>query len=117
VNQLPLDWTAPPFQGRTIASRHASWTGAQAVRETWTARQSAYLQLLNQAGSLNDFEAAALLKCNVSSVNSVRNAIVKAAEREGKPEPFKTDGFDEHRFVDFTGVERVARRTRWKIKR
>ena len=33
MNQPELDFT-PPFQGKTISSRHASWTGAEHAKET-----------------------------------------------------------------------------------
>lgn len=99
---------APPVSGATTASRHASWTGARAIVETWTARQSAYLQLLRQAGALTDQEAAALLKWQLCSVNSVRGALRK---RGVKIE----DGFDAHVFVDTSGVTRTTHRTRWRL--
>jgi len=103
----PLE-AEPPFRGNCPEATHAGWTGVEAVRETWTQRQSAYLQLLNQAGALNDFEAAALLKWNVSSVNSVRNAL---------GDQIVSEGFDAHTFTDASGIERTTRRTRWRIRR
>jgi hypothetical protein len=100
---------APPVNGATPASRHASWTGARAVVETWTARQSAYLQLIRQAGALSDQEAAALLHWQLCSVNSVRGALRKRGI------PIIADGFDEHRFTDGSGRAHVTRRTRWRL--
>jgi hypothetical protein len=98
-----------PFAGRTPRSRHASYTGAQSVVHTWTARQSAYLQVLENAPGLNDYEAAAILHFPVSSINSVRNALNKHVQR------IVSCGFDEHRFVDSSGKPRVTRRTRWRL--
>lgn len=106
--QQPDLFSAPPVNGRTPQSRHASWTGARAVVETWTARQSAYLQLLRQAGSLTDQEAAALLRWGLSSVNSVRNAL---------GDRIVPDGLDVHTFIDASGQERTTRRTKWRVAR
>lgn len=112
----PTGQALPPVSGRTRAARHASATGALAVRETWTARQNAYLQLLNQAGALTDQEAAPLLRCQLCSVNSVRNGIEQAQRDAGLPAMFEADGFEEHRFTDGSGKARVTRRTRWRIR-
>jgi hypothetical protein len=113
----PTGEVLPPIAGKTAESRHASYTGARAVVEVWTARQSAYLQLLNNAGALSDHEAAALLKCGLYSVNSVRGALQdRALERTGKP-MFVPDGYDVHTYTDESGVERTTKRTRWKIRR
>lgn len=114
--QPSFEWSAP-FQGSTPASTHASWTGAQAVQATWTARQSGYLQLLNQAGALNDYDAAALRKCAVSSINSVRNAINRRERDAGRSPLIVPDGHDPHTFVDESGAERHTQRTRWRIRR
>jgi len=113
----PTGHVRPPIAGRSTRARHASATGAAAIADTWTARQSAYLQLLNQAGALTDHEAAALLKCQLCSVNSVRNGIEKRRAAAQLPPMFEDDGFDEHHFVDGSGVPRVTRRTRWRVRR
>lgn len=109
----PLD--PPPIAGRSLQSRHASATGASAVVHTWAWRQSAYLQLMRQAGPLTDHEAAAVLKLPLSSINSVRGALEKRARTHKLPPVFVADGFDEHRFVDPGGSPRVTRRTRWRL--
>lgn len=108
--------TLPPIAGRSQITRHASATGAAAVIEIWTARQSAYLQLL-RGGAKSDQEAADLLKCQLCSVNSVRGALQKAFRVTGRGPEIVSDGFDEHRFTDATGKRRVTRRTRWRIRR
>jgi len=104
-----------PFAGNTTMARHASWTGAKAAEATWTARQSAYLQLINQAGALTDQEAAALLKCQLCSVNSVRNGIEKLRRQAGLEPMFIADGFDAHHFTDASGKAHTTRRTRWRL--
>jgi hypothetical protein len=86
----------PPFAGATPAAKHASYTGARHAVKTWTAKQSAYLQLLRNAGALTDQEAAGILQWPLATVNSVRNGIGKWCERNQKPAPFTTDGFEEH---------------------
>ena len=106
----------PPVSGNSATTRHASWTGARAVVETWTARQSAYLQLVRNAGAITDQEAAALLKCQLCSINSVRGQLNKSALHRGEPKLLIEDGHDEHTFVDPSGVLRTTRRTRWKVR-
>ncbi len=109
----PTGVPRPPINGSTMMTRHASATGAAAIAETYPARVSAYLQLLNQSGGLNDFEAAALLKWGgVNSVNSVRGWL-----RQNRPGLIVEDGFDEHAFVDAGGTERTTRRTRFRVNR
>lgn len=105
----PAGEARPPIAGRTITSRHASATGAEAVETIWTIRQSAYLQLLQNAGGLTDKAAAALLGCDPGSVCSVRNAL---------GDRIVADGFEDGlSFTDVSGRERVTRRTRWTIAR
>lgn len=104
MNQPDL-FSAPPVNGSGVTLA-ASRSGAMAVVETWTARQSAYLQLLRNAGSLTDKEAAALLKWDVSSVNSVRNAL---------GERITTDGYDEQFITLADGRRRKTTRTRFKV--
>ena len=94
----------PPINGRTRASREASRSGARAVVECWTARQSALLQLLTQAGALTDHELAALLHWPLSSVCSIRNSV---------REQLEPAGFDIMRWVD----GHQTKRTRWRRTR
>ena len=97
----------PPINGRTPQARHASWTGAREAIKTWTHKQSAYLQLLTQAGSLTDQEAAALLHWPLSSVNSIRN---------GLTDRIVTDGYDLHQFTNSHGTPCTTKRTKWKVR-
>lgn len=113
----PVGEDLPPFQGRSTTTAHASYTGARSLVETWTARQSAYLQLLNTAGALTDHEAAALLGCGLSSVNSIRGNLIDRAEARGQLAPIIEDGFDEHHFTDMNGTPRTTKRARWRIRR
>ncbi len=77
--------------------------------ECLPARVSAYLQLLKQAGALTDHEAAALLKCQLCSVNSIRGWL-----RKHGPE-LEPAGFDVHRYWE-GGMPRSTKRTRWTIR-
>src|SRR5215472_7260154 len=95
-------FSAPPVNGVTSVSIKASRSGAQAISHTWTARQSAYLQLLEQAGALTDQEAARLLGWQLSSVCSVRNAVRGL---------ITTDGHEPFSFIDASGHSRTTRRT------
>lgn len=109
----PTGQELPPIAGSSRATKHASWTGAKAVAGEWTVRVSAYLQLLDQAGALDDYEAFQLLKWGgVSSVNSVRGWL-----RTNRPGLLVEDGFNAHTFVDAGGTERTTRRTRWRVNR
>lgn len=105
--QQPTLFDGPPARGRTTATRAASRSGACAVVHTWTARQSAYLQVVRNAGAISDQEAASVLKWPLSSVNSVRNAVRDRLEE---------DGHDLHTFTDLGGHARTTQRTRWRIR-
>lgn len=105
----PAGEARPPIAGLTAAARHASATGAEAVEAIWTMRQSAYLQLLQNAGTLTDKAAAALLGCDPGSVCSVRNAL---------GDQVVADGFEDGvSFIDRAGRQRTTRRTRWRLAR
>lgn len=99
--------TIPPV----AKGSHSSGTGALAVMPTWTARQAAYLRLMEHSAPLTDHEVAPRLKCGLSSVNSVRRALQKrgVAIVEDSLVPFT--------FTDFSGVERTTKRARWRLKR
>ena len=104
MTQDALDFSVP-VSGLTRAARHSSWTGARQAVKTWTAKQSALLQLLTQAGGpMNDHELAAVLRWPLSSVCSVRNSV---------RDLLAPDGFDAVTWPDGG----VTRRTRWKINR
>lgn len=103
----PTGEKRPPF----AAGNHASWSGANAVAETWPMRVSAYLQLLASHGALDDFEAFQFLRWgSVTSVNSVRGWL-----RDNRPGLIVEDGFNAHTFVDAGGTERTTRRTRFRL--
>jgi hypothetical protein len=111
-----FDFDAPieasvPFQGSSPAATHASWTGARVAVDTLPARVSAYLQLLEQSGALTDHEAAALLRCQLCSVNSVRGWIRKYR----RDVMIVSEGFDAHTWTDGSGRQRTTRRTRWRL--
>lgn len=107
----------PFIQGTQSASRHASAMTALQLREVWTARQSAYLQLMASGDAMTDHEAAASLGWALSSINSVRGGLEKAARQQGKPPVFEADGFDLHSYTDQSGKARTSTRTRWKLRR
>lgn len=106
------DIPAAPFRGKTIAARHAGWTGARYAVLTWSTRQSKYLQLLDAGGALTDHEAAALAFGGlVGSVNSVRNQIEKRFFSRGLRSPFVDCGFDTRQWEHGT-----SQRTRWGLR-
>ncbi len=105
----------PPVSGRSASARHASYTGAAAMVRTWARRQSEYLQLLRNAGALSDQEAAAILKWQLCSVNSVRNSIERTCKKRGRPPMLRADGFETHTFVGDGGETHTTRRTRWRL--
>jgi hypothetical protein len=111
-----FDAVAPPVRGRTPQARQASESGARAIVETYSARQSAYLQVVRNAGAITDQEAASVLCWQLCSVNSVRGALNKRAEGRGESPLIVEDGHDEHRFTDGSGKHRVTYRTRWRIR-
>lgn len=75
-------WTEPPFQ----AGSHASYTGAQVALATWSAKQSALLQFLSNAGAATRQELAAGLSWPLSSVCSTVKALIDQGrvERTGE---------------------------------
>lgn len=101
----------PPFAGATPAAKHASYTGAKHAGKTWTTKQATYLQLLRTAGPVTDQEAAVRLTWPLASVNSVRNGIGKWCKRHQKPEPFTTDGFEEHEWANGD----ITKRAKWTL--
>lgn len=109
MEQIAIDFTAIPFQGSTVASKHASWTGAREVVECLPARVSAYLQVVRNAGAISDHEAAVILKCQLCSINSIRGWL-----RKNGPQ-LEPDGFDVFTYFE-QGKERQTKRTRWKVR-
>lgn len=112
--QGELDFRGIPFQGATAQSRHASYTGAQAVREEWSSRMSDYLQALRASGGMTDHEAESVTGYSLSSINSVRSYIRKHAEFGVTIEAC---GFDTHEWVDKSGKPRSTKRTIWRLAR
>jgi hypothetical protein len=92
-----------PFAGRTPASKHASWTGARQAVKTWGPKVSAYLQILKQAGSITDQEAAPLVPCALSSINSIRNSVKHLICSDG------------HEIKTWPGGGTTSR-TRWRLR-
>lgn len=78
----------PPIAGKTDQARHASWTGARAVVETWPERQSVVLQLL-AGGAKCRQELAGLTPYGINGICSV----VAALLLKGAIEP--TGDFDQ----------------------
>lgn len=99
---MPYTDASLPFSGTISASRHASWTGAQAAQVRRRGTTARYLALLRAEGPLSDHEAARRLKCGLSSLCSIRNGIRALLEPAG---------FDT---AEFGG--RVTRRTKWRIR-
>lgn len=109
----PTGLPRAPISGRTPASRHASYTGARQAVKTLGAKVSEYLQILANGGPITDHEAAALMKCGVSSINSIRNGLIDRALERGDEPPIVTDGHNEQHWADGG----VTRRTRWRLQR
>lgn len=116
MEQLGIDFSAPPFRGNTIQAKHASWTGARAVVSCLPARVSAYLQVVENAGAISDHEAAVILGMQLCSINSIRGGLEKQARKYNRPPVFKAAGFDIHEYWE-GGKQRITRRTRWAFNR
>jgi hypothetical protein len=106
MSQLAIDWTRDcslPVSGRSVQARHSSSTGAMRAVKDRGQLVVAYLNLLAIAGprGMSDFEAAAALGRQVSSLCSTRNGLRKLVTPSGSFEatPFGT------------------RRTRWTLAR
>lgn len=81
---MPFTRTQPalPFQGRTPTSRHTGYRAARAEapkRETKTAR---YLSWLCAVGKATDEGAAEALGYRISTICSIRNALVRQRKVE-----------------------------------
>jgi hypothetical protein len=77
MTQPHLDWSSDvnlPVSGRTPAARHASATGAQFASRGRSERSLRYRQLLMTVGPLSDHEAAKLIGCMHTSINSLRDS-------------------------------------------
>jgi hypothetical protein len=95
----------PPVAGSTATSRHASWTGHQAVAHCWTERQSHVLQLL-AGGPKSRQELSGLSKFPINSICSVVGQLLKDGHIE------RTGDFDVH--MDGHGV--TTKRERFRIR-
>lgn len=113
ITTTPSGVSSPPIAGKTTASRHASYTGARQAVKTYGAKVSEYLQILANGGPISDHAAAAVMKCGLSSICSIRNGLIDRAVEQGQEPPIVPDGFDEARWADGG----VTRRTRWRLNR
>lgn len=78
-----------PHQGRTLQSRHASWTGAREAQRTRGEKVQTYAQILRNHGPMTDQDVAALTKWPLSSVNSIRDSFGEQITAQGlEPSPF-----------------------------
>lgn len=93
-----------PIAGRTPRARHASWTGARSQVDCWTAKQSAFLQVLGNSGPLTRNELAGLLRWPVGSVCSILKSVRHRLE---------SAGFEEVEWPD----RRPTKRERFTIRR
>ena len=66
-------WKEPPH----AKASHSSYTGARAVVQTWTERQSELLQVLRNGSPMTRNELAAVMHWPLSSVCSVVNALIE----------------------------------------
>ncbi len=102
-----------PIAGRTPESRDASASGARQAVKTWGVKVSEYLQILANGGPISDHAAAALMKCGLSSICSIRNGLIDRAEERGEPAPIVPDGFDLETWADGG----TTKRTKWRLRR
>jgi hypothetical protein len=94
--QLPI-----PFTGRSPQARHASYSGAKAQAEKFTAKQNCYLEHL--WGPMTDQDMAEYLGWPLSSVNSIRNSLGDLIVADG----FVTKHWDNGR---------TTKRVLWKVR-
>lgn len=81
--------TELPFTGNYQASKHASWTGAREASKNLARKRGQYAQLLTNHGPISDQDAAALMRCGISSVNSTRGSFGDCVVPKGhEPSPF-----------------------------
>lgn len=96
----PLGASLPPFQGTTPISRHSSFTGAQAARQTRSANLITLRALWDQPLTLQD--VATLAHLPIASVCSLKAALDLEA-------------------VDWITVTwpdgRTSKRTRWQLRK
>lgn len=74
MNQ-PTLFDAPPIAGSTKLARACSRSGARAVVDVWTEKQSALLQVLENGGGLTRVELSVILGWPISSVCSVLDSV------------------------------------------
>lgn len=110
--QGALDFERAAFQGNTVKSRHASWTGAVKTLETRTWKRQAYEQLIRNHGPMTDNEAATVLGWPLSSVCSTRNGILELAKKRGEPAPFEPVDFETVAWGD----GKSTKRARWGVR-
>jgi len=67
-----------PFSGRTLLSRHNSYKAAVAAQAGRGAKTRAYLDFIRRAGHVTDWGAAECLGWPLSSITSIRNALLDA---------------------------------------
>lgn len=102
LGQGALDFETAAFQGNTVKSRHASWTGAVHACQARGEKVAALRQLLMHHGPLTLNDCAAILKYPLSSICSLKAAIE-----------------DELHVVDFETVAwangKSTKRARWGV--
>lgn len=99
-------FSAPPIRGKRPRSRHASYSGRQAVEPEWAERQRVVLDRLKQ-GPKSRQQLEALTPYPINSICSVIGALLKAGAIE------RTEDYDVH--VDHKG--RTTKRETFQIRR
>jgi hypothetical protein len=105
MTQPFLDWSRDvtlPVSGRTPGARHASSTGAQVAALTRGDATRRYLALLREGGPLSDHEAARMMGCGTSSINSIRNGCRGLVAESGTYEEMAWPG------------GKITKRVRWQ---
>lgn len=75
---MNLEQPALPFAGRTVHSRHASYTGAVEAQRTHRGKTRIYLDWLRAHGPATDKDARVALGFELGTINSVRNTLYNA---------------------------------------
>ena len=91
MNSGLLDFD-PPYQGKTRAAKHASWTGARHASQRRADERARYLALLADVEAITDQEAAKRLGLGISSINSIRNGLKDRVVPRGHERMFWEDG-------------------------
>jgi len=98
----PTGEPLPPINGRSLQSRHASYTGAVHAAETRSANITALCQLWREPRTINEIQVITGLP--LSSVCSLKSAIEDELEEV------------DYEVIDWGPHRKPTKRTRWRIR-